>query len=288
MASGPAPRAAVRGPEPTAPRVSLITSAPPVDDLDLRWANGVAYRSEICGAGIGRVGLCPGGETKDSASGQVLVEADPFAVYASYNCPPQTGLSLEDYKARARANLEAFFAKEVEEELWTGGAVTTNPRLAAPEADELSASAEDSVDALACLEHYLAVCGSGGRGMIHATRRVVTLWAKDGLVRREGGLVLTVTDNIVVPGAGYPGTDPDSDAGDITPTSGEDWAYATGMVQVRREADSSIVPATMAEAVNRQTNDAEFRAERAAVVTFDPCCHAGIPITVPACAVGGS
>jgi hypothetical protein len=110
--------------------------------------------------------------------------------------------------------------------------------------------------------------------MIHMTRLMATVLAHKGALRREGGLLLTILDTIVVPGVGYLGTGPD----DAMPAAGE-WMYATGMVKVWR-GTVQLFPASdderewMSQALDRAANTVTARAERPYMVGFDPCCHA--------------
>lgn len=276
------PRQAVTAPVNTPPLVSLVRSARRVDEGDFRWENGFAFSPEGCeGGGI----LDPCGTTEKTISDNpALVEYDPYVVYAGDKCS-SFGWQDRDYQARARRFLEACQSKHIAAELWTGTLATSasfpNPFFT-DIAGDVVATAVTPTEALACLEQGLAECQCGA-GMIHATPNVVTHWINAGLVLREGGLLMTYLGTIVVADGGYPGTGP----GGTEPASGAVWAYATGIVEVRL-GEVQIFPATLKEALNRETNLIEFRAERMASAVWDNCCLLAASVDVELCIIGGS
>jgi hypothetical protein len=81
-------------------------------------------------------------------------------------------------------------------------------------------------------------------------------------------------EDIVIVGAGYPGTGP---FGQPAPSGTELWAFATGMVDVRL-GDPMIYPQTFSEALDRHTNTVVFRGEQTAAVVHDGCCSFAVLI----------
>jgi hypothetical protein len=199
----------------------------------------------------------------------------PFAVLVEDHCSA-FGWQAHDYLGRAERRLRAVESAAIARELWTGELAaaaghTNNRRLAdATTTENLTPSAAVSLTrGVAELEDAIAGCLDGGRAMIHMTRGTAFALAQGGGLRREGNLLLTVNDSIVVPDAGYPGTSP---AG-VTPAAGERWAYATPMVTVRRSTPR-IVPDTLAEAIDKDLNTIAYSADLLAAVTFDCCAFA--------------
>lgn len=281
---GNGPRSAVVAPPALPPRVGLYASAPVSNETGDRWELGFTYLPESCGTG-GVADPCDNA-TKTIDANPTTVEFDPFVVWAGDKCS-SFGFDAHDFPGRARRLLEACESFQVAHELWTGDLAQAqgfpNAFLASTASDEVSSSAVTPIIALSCLEQGLAECACGERGMIHATRQIVSIWSQNQMLRREGGLTLTINDTIVVADAGYDGSAPDgSPAAD-----GSIWAYATGMVTVRH-GPVDVVPGSFAEALDRSVNTIEFRAERLAAATFDPCCHLAVEIDADLCTIGGS
>ncbi len=117
-------------------------------------------------------------------------------------------------------------------------------------------AAQTRREGLALLENAIAEVGAG---IIHATPALAALWRGDYLldVGRDGQL-RTGIGTLVVVGAGYIGVSPDAQHGF---TSTQEWAFATGFVQVRRD-DVTILPGQYAQALDRATNEITFYAER--------------------------
>jgi hypothetical protein len=121
------------------------------------------------------------------------------------------------------------------------------------------------------LEDYLANSGFGGQGMIHVAPET-----SPNLLgaRRVGSLLLSIMDNIIVPGSGYPTSGATGPAGnaDITPGAGYQWIFASDLVSIRLD-EPMVWPTTMAEATDRGTfgspNTTRIRAQRYAAVTTD-------------------
>jgi hypothetical protein len=215
----------------------------------------------------------PQSDTTGDPNRQTLYE--PFAVEAEDHCSA-FGFQAHDYEGRAIRRLRAVESAAIARELWTGELAaaagnTGNRRLASTTTTDnlTSGGAVAAVRALALLEDGIAQCMDGGRAMIHVTRGGAAVLAHGGGLRREGNLLLTANDSVVVPDAGYPGTAPDGTA----PAAGETWAYATPMVTVRR-SKPTVIPGSLAEAIDKNLNTIAYKAEELAAVTFDCCAFA--------------
>lgn len=278
------------------PRVGLIVSADTSQpELD-RWEQGIEWQPESCGFS-GVADPCAVG-TREAPRGPGISMADTYIVWAGETCSALGSVERE-WQARARRNLEQCESKEIANELW-GGALARartfpNRYLTHPDSDKLTTAGEQPLDVLALLEQGLADCSCGSVGMIHATRQLATYWSELGVLRRERGLLLTINDTIVVPDAGYDGSGPAAVEGDppVAAAPGAVWAYATGMVVVRRGPIDTLPNSLQeardwAKAVDRDVNDIEVLAQRTALATWDGCCHLAAQVDIDPPLVGGS
>lgn len=284
----PGPAAVVPAPPAAAPRVGLLVSARQPTDDDDRWVSGFTYDPELCGTGYITSVCDPDASDRDLDASPTDVVWEPYVVGGGIVCST-FGWRGRDWQAQARRALEAVAEYQISHELWTGTQATAegfaNRFLADVAAvDILTESGPVGLThGLACLEQYLSDTLAGRRGMIHATRQTITHWQGLGLVRREGNLLLTVHDTFVVPGAGYDGSTPDG----APATSGDVWAYATDIVDVRRST-AEIIGGPDATGVDRSVNTTEVRAEQAAVASWEGCAHGGVRLDQVVCGIGGS
>jgi len=301
MASGPA---TTLTPRPAAPPVvGLIVSARDpfaqaagLIDIsdgskvtpDGRWQNGFEYAVELAGTGYITSQCDP--QSADRALDEQLASPawEPYVIGDGIKCST-FGWQGREWAAQALRLLNANAEFLISHEFWHGAiAVRDNlpNRFLADVAnvDILTESGPTGLThGLACLEQYLADMG-GQRGMIHASRQVITHWLTLNLIERRGNVMFDPFDNIIVPGAGYDGSTPDgADASD-----GDVWAYATGLVDVfRGPVDYTGLPDDPAW-IGRATNDVEVRAEQAAVASWDGRVHGAVRLDVTMCDVGGS
>lgn len=281
------PPAIVSGPSLAAPRFGLLASA--IDGAARnpggRWTQGLAWEPETCGSG-GIVSLCDDEVEKtleDDNPGAAAFQ--PFAVWEGYRCST-FGPDGPERERRARALLEVHQSHHVEAAFWRGdyvdgsvddvAAYADNDWLANPDmVEDLSpGGSSPGVYALAALEE--AIGGCGGRVMIHVPIPVATFWFANQAIRREGNLLLTALDNIVVPGSGYDGSDAN---GDIDETGETAWAYATGMVE-KYLGEVRTYGVTPESGIDRRQNSWETRAERLVALAVDPCCRFGINVNL--------
>lgn len=288
------PRTVVSAPDFTPLPFSLWdTVQQRTGDADPHWRNGVTWQQRcpsvpdtlydecIAVTGTGSPPPFPtlpaGGNVVSTNQG-----ATPFTVYAEYDCSP-VGLDDFSYAEKALARMEPY---AVENAFWTGqvgNSVTGNvPNIALP---HLAANAQildssqivlqnaasqvvtgtgvDVTDGLGQLEFALARC-YGGTGVIHIPLAVLPTFSAWNLVVRDGNVLRTVKGNLVVAGAGYPGTSP---AG-ATPAAGQTWIYATGAVFGYRSAVESRV---MPETFDRAENTVRSLAQRTYVLGYECC-----------------
>lgn len=214
---------------------------------------------------------------KESGTQIGKVEWDPYLIgigdTCGYTLNPNT---FEELRARARRSLEAQTSHLVEEILWTGVVdgvdfTATHPNVAFIDSTT-NGSPAPPVTALETLDELLIAELGGRRGMIHVPAPLLYQLAFYGAIRLNGNTWETVTGNIVVPGTGYPGTDPDG-AEDPLAT----WIYGTSPIELRL-GEISVVPEVLDEAIDRDTNALVVRAERPALAYWDLCALVGVPV----------
>jgi hypothetical protein len=122
------------------------------------------------------------------------------------------------------------------------------------------------------MDELLSNALGGRKGMIHVPAPLFHQFAFYGLIRERGPIWETVTGNVVVPGTGYTGTDPD---GDTDPNA--TWIYGTSPVELRL-SQVEIVPGSIDAAIDHANNEIVVRAERLALAYWDLCAHVGVPV----------
>lgn len=285
---GLGPRTPVAPPFARPPVVGLLPTVRALTGETERWEAGFAFNPEQCGES-GRANPC-GSTAREIADNPPVIEVEPFYVWAGDRCSPFD--QTRDRQARALRQLAASESFQLAEELWQGtlaqsetdpnGHPWPNAYLTSEASDVLSASPMSALDALACLEQGLGSCARGARGAIHAPRQVVTAWDNGGMLRREGALILTIVDTLVIADAGYDGSGPYGPA-----TDGHIWAYATGLPIVRL-GPVDQQPKTERESIDIALNTIEYWAQREAAVTWDGCCHLAVEMNLPLCGIGGA
>lgn len=241
---------------------------------------GVEWEDALCGdvfTTLPGCGLDSTPPVKSLTGGPTFEDADPFTIYATYDCSTG-GRRTQDAFDIARARLLANEGKGVERVFWTGvtNAGTILPSLAGGNANgdipvvdlTPAGGALCPIDAVAALESNLADC-SPGLGVIHANYGLATYLFAENLVINDNGQLRSGTGQRFAFGAGYPGTGP---AGN-TPAAGETWMFATGPVIAWR-GDVFMTPDEVGAAVDRSINQITVFAERTWAVGFSCCLFA--------------
>lgn len=261
---------AADGPIPQAPAHSLldIPGALRPTTEDEHWLVGVEvwpYPPDLpdtvdpCSEGTFRV--------KGDGDGWNLPIFGPFTAYLPISCSTVSA-ARPGFADRARLAFQAREQYAVAYELAHGHAQPLSPFLSDGNVQILAGGAAVAADVgLAYLE--AAIGQTGQAGLIHATPEVATAWnGQRGYSVEDAGGVLYTTANhtpVAVSG-GYAGATPRFGT---APAAGQTWIYATGQVQIRRQADVQIIAPTLKESMDRELNFVTYRAERGYVVTFD-------------------
>lgn len=286
---GAGPRAVVGAPPAGAARVGLVASAArPADPPGTRWQNGIRYEPEGCDSGT-IDNPCDSDNLGSGAAPNAESTWEPYTVVATYRCSALAAPG-KDWEGIVRRRLEAVREFQISREFWTGDEAAAEGfpnRFLADVANVDIVTETGAVtleNGLACLDQYLAERNGGQQGMIHATAQVVALWWGLQLLRKEGNRLFTANDTIVVPGRGYTGGDPDGNDA----ATGDVWAYATDMVDVRLDDVVVIGRPDDPSFIDRTNNTAVIRAEQLALASWEGCRHAGARLNVTVCGIGGS
>lgn len=263
----------IDGPIPVAPPHSLLNTPGVVVERDSegRWLNGVnvwGYPSdtpllwEPCSDGTFR--------TKSDESNQPTARFDSFVAYLPITCSG-IGISeaeMDDLRDRAERALDATISMAVEEALAAGIDQSTNPFFADTNVDILnSGTAVSPAVGLSFLEN--AIGTTGRRGLLHATPAVIAQWQPYFVDSPE---LLTANGTPAASGDGYIGVDTPFIG---TPGTGEDWAFATGPVNVYL---GPLVITDTRETLDRSNNDLTFRAERYVLALWDTALQSAVLI----------
>lgn len=259
-----APRLPVDAP-PGIPRPwSLLTTATVLPMTDAHAGNGVEWQPGVCEPADAWEVTCEQGGEKDQHSWDgPVVEAEPFVVYGRAKCGVMAGATLEQARAKARANLLRGEAYTVER-TFMEGTFGQSPSL--QDATDVSPAAGtlNPVGAMATLEAWLSETYLGV-GVIHVPPAMVPYLCRYGLLERRGEQWVTCgLGTRVAIGAGYTANiGPD---GTEAP-AGEAWLYATGQVVIYR-SDVMVSPDDQ-WGVNHRTNDVDVIAERVYALGYE-------------------
>lgn len=254
-----------------------------------RWESGFQFFPDGCDDGTVWAPCDPTPVDLEvlAAENAAVVEWQPLVYYAGFTCSTW-GMGALNYTERAKRRLSRVMPRLVEDEFWRGDEAQAqslpNQYLAdATTLVEVDGGTAQPLDyALGMLQQRLGDClGGDVPGVIHAPRRLVSLWAHDYLVLPyrdpiSGRTFLFDTfGNQVVAGAGYDGSGPDG----LTPTEDDTtmWAYATGPVY-KLVGDQQVYADRDEWFVDRATNTATIFAQQTVAVVWDGCCHFGVNV----------
>lgn len=269
----------------------------PADGTDTRWEMGFEFTPETCDEPESWIIPCVGTDT--GGPGATITENrgdvsetltwTPFYIRAAFKCDARSIRSI-DFEQRARSIYALGESKLIETELWRGDAAGwtrangdpsfTEPNLTLAQAGVTDlaggAGASSPVIALRSLVQAAAGAPGGPTAMLHATPAVVTAWMQSGGLTetRDGKLVTKVGKHWVVSGTGYSGEGP----GVVAAGANESWAYVTTPVFLLRGPTIEILwdGVGYGQVMNREDNDVEVIAQRAAAYYWDGCLHAGM------------
>lgn len=295
VAVAPAGLVPLDAPLPARRTDDLLAVTPPLERDLGHWLAGIAsggyppgpaFTHDPCSHGSQRVKMNAG-----TIAGQ---ESGRFTVYLPASCTTQ---SVAGDPLTFRERLEAMFAvyegAAVERALATGdGHDDFGPYLGNANLKLLAGGdATDAVTALGLLENEIA---RHGTGLIHTAPSTVVVWDALNLTVARGPLTYTRRGTPIAVGAGYVDVTPD---GADALATGEQWAFATGPIEIRRSAEIIVPASQMAEITDRSVNDVYVVAERPYVFNWlarlstddDDHVQAGVLVAsdAPCCISGG-
>lgn len=272
----------VPGPKTTPNRYGLLTVAEPITPEDGHWEGGITWDDNLCSTIHTSSEYCPipvtGVTPKITNRDSQTCCADPFLVYASYDCPP-VGTQAGEAFSLAEERLRVKEERALERVFWTGiteDGFQINPSLSFGNSEcgnaPINLTGLDGpvgvTASMAVLESALGDCAPG-TGVIHANFGLASFLASSFLINQQGDSWYTVTGQRLAIGAGYPGTGP----GNIAATTGTTWVFATGPVVVYR-SEVFLTPERFREAMNARINSVQVYAERVYAVGWSCCLFA--------------
>ncbi len=269
----------VPGPETSPHRYGLLAVAEPMTPEDGHWEGGITWDDDLCSGIHSSSDSCPPASVpKITDRDFQSCCADPFLLYASYDCPP-VGTIAQDAFDIAKKRLIIREGRELERVFWTGiteDGIEINPSLAYGNSECGNAPVDLTspegpvgvIGSMAVLESALGNCAPG-TGVIHANYGLASFLAANRLITQENDAWYTVTGQRIVIGAGYPGTGPLNSPAD----AGTTWVFATGPVVLYR-SEVFLTPERYVEAVDARINSVQVYAERVYAAGWSCCLFA--------------
>lgn len=262
----------------------LLTAIEPIHLSDPHWQSGFEWESDCSTQTSSTLPPCPDAvAAKGVDGGLIFCTADPFTVYGSYKCSTG-GRPVAESMAIASNRLRRNKESGVEQIFWTGitPVGTVNPSLQGgntscglTQIDLTPCAGAISITAgIAALESAIASCIPGGVGVIHLNFGVLPFLAANRLIFERNGNFYTPSGQLIVAGAGYPGSGP----GNVLAPDGETWIFATGPVAVYY-SDIFYTPSQVDQAVDRSLNNVTFFAEQTFAVIWE-CCVFAVRVTL--------
>lgn len=256
----------------------LLTAVKPVYLEDPHWQSGFGFENDCAVAAHATLPPCPDPvAAKAVDGGLVFCRAEPFTVYGNYKCSTG-GRPVSEAMTIATNRLNRNKEREVEKIFWTG---VTEVGTVDPSLQGGNVSCEifpvditpdkplTPLSAIAALESNIAECIPGGIGTINLNFGLLPYLARDHLLTEQDGNFYSPSGQLIIAGAGYPGSGP----GNIPAQPGETWAFATGQISVFM-SDIFNTPSTVEEAINRKINDISFWAEQTFSIIWECCIFA--------------
>lgn len=267
-------------PTPGPLRYGLFSAATVTDDLGARGiATGFQVPAEGCGVIRPYDANCDTHPEKTFDEGLGYMAAEPYWVYATRQCG-SVGQTAAEITASVRTKLTSLEQHQVEEQLWGGGALASDPSLtAALGVTTVVPGVLGAGAAIAALEDAFYAT-YGYVGTIHLAMSGYAAVKYAGLVERQGGQLVTPIGSVWSFGSGYGITGPL----DVAPAAGSAYAFMTPPVLVRR---SEVIVPDVTATMDRSLNQYMALAERVYAHTWvcDSVFAVQVPLAAPAVAV---
>lgn len=257
--------APVQAPLPIPRQFGLFAAARLTQDGDERWLRGAfvggdfpgpAFTFDPCSSGTDRV-KAEAGTIANPMVGSFMVYLPGFCT--AQGIGPDSGFFTD----RLELLLQAYEEAAVERVLVGGDGLAIGSFLGDDNMTVLGSGAQKPLRALELLEAEIGRVGGGG--ILHAAPQVATAWDSLGVTENRGGVKRTMLGTPIAVGDGYLGADPEMGS---TPSAGQEWAFASGPIEVLRTADIITIPGSYAQALDRAMNDVLFFAERPYLINW--------------------
>ena len=268
MAVGPA--FDLDGPLPVAPLHSLLETPGVVKDRDAtRVLNGVNLWGYPKGCPSIWEPCSDGTFRSKTADGEWdIPRFDSLVIYQGVECSTiSAGGDPQELFRRIDAVLDATLSSGVERALAEGYVESSNPFFGDANVDVLATSISAGV-ALSYLEE--AIGTTCRRGMLHFTPAVVSALQAFPIGDADDRRLETANGTPVVSGMGYQDIDTPWLA---EPSDNEDWAFATGPVEVYLGPVRATTPK---QSIDRSDNVLTYRAERYVLAVWDTALQAAV------------
>jgi hypothetical protein len=244
------------------PRYGLFTVANgPLDLPSKAIIGGLEYETSTCSLPTGLALNCTTPPTKAFAGTITTITANPFMVRSSFTCGA-VGMTdgrlrqmvMNQLRAGEQATVERIFSEETfDQDPGLQGASVVTPDCAT----------DDVVAVVSSLEAALYNV-YGLPGVLHVPERAGAYLMQQTLLWHDGPIWRTAAGTAVSIG-NYANKSP----ANVAAAAGHAWIYLTGQVTIWRSRDDDVFVPSMAESLNRTTNQVTAQAEREYVVAFD-------------------
>lgn len=257
--------APLQAPLPIPREYGLFTAARLLEQGDTRWTRGGWVGGDAPGPAHAIDPCSSGTDSVKALNGPIPAQfTGSFMVYLAGFCTAQgIGPDSGFFTDRLRLVFEAYEEAAVERVLVSGDGLAIGSYLGDTNMEVLGSGAEKALRALELLEAEIARAGGGG--ILHAAPQVATAWDSLSLTENVRGTKRTLLGTPVAVGAGYLDAHPD---GQAAAGADEEWAFASGAVEVLRIPEVQMVPTSYAEALDRAMNDVLFLAERPYLINW--------------------
>lgn len=248
--------ARLRAPLPRPRPYSLLDAANIVASATDRWMAGVAGIGYPAGPAYVYEG-CATGTYRLKEEGGVIAsaEGEAFTVYLPVSCTSRSIASAIDaFRDTLNEAFKVYEPTAVELVLADGGGVV-DQYLGDSNMELLAAAAVTPLEGLALLEGAIPY----GNGIIHVPPETASVWASEGYIQARGSQMVTKLGTTVAVGFGYQGVRPD---GQAAPTASNQWAFASGPIDIYRAAQPIIQGFDPSEGLDRSNNDWNLLEER--------------------------
>lgn len=234
---------------------------------ELAGQGGLQYETGVCQLPVGyEVNCIDALDTKELIGPSELVTGDPFVILTTLSCG-SVGLNQGHLRELMRERMLAGEQAAVEQ-IFSAGSFGQAQSLSnnTPAAVNAGAGA-NIVAAISNLEDalYSGTAGYGLTGVLHVPYLAAAFLSQAHVIWRDPAGIWRTAAGTAVSIGNYDGTGPAGEA----PGAGTTYLYITGQVSIWRTPESEVFSSTLAQSLDRATNQVNALAEREYIVTFE-------------------